>query len=104
MANSEPTWRRGGLWRHRQGGVGRGERVKDGRAVGGQPGGLVGHAPTPVAQVGGVVGVAPVVGEWVARPHGHAHGGWPAGVVRQAAVEEVLLLSCDVRRGGKLRY
>jgi hypothetical protein len=25
-------------------------------------------------------------------------------VVRQAAVEEVLLLSCDVRRGGKLRY
>ena len=45
-----------------------------------------------VAEVGGVVVVAPVLTQRVARPHGTNHRG-PAGVVRQPGVKEVRLLN-----------
>ena len=44
-----------------------------------------------VGEVGGVVVVAPVLTQRVARPHGTHHRG-SAGVVRQPGVEEMLLL------------
>ena len=50
-----------------------------------------GGSPGVVPEVGGVVVVAPVLAQRVARPH-CPHHRWPAGVVRQPGVKEMLLL------------